>query len=157
MIIGATNAGKSGIAGVLNGKNEMEKRKQDISYGEHTIDVPGAWLENPWMYRHIISAAQNGARRVLIVVNGTMRESCGSPGFAKVFSCPVSGVISKVDLMRENESSCVEELKRLGVEEPYLRVSVKTGEGTEALKHFLAEVHTDGVSAAIGSKTCQNG
>ena len=137
MVIGTGKSGKTALVDAINGEKRPPRKTQDMIFGKYTIDVPGAYLENPWMYKHLISAAQNNAGHILILVDQSNPVDKYSHGFAKVFRYPVTGVITKCDLHPENEGICRKQLKYIGVEEPYFRVSVKTGEGIEELKEYV--------------------
>ena len=139
MVIGSGKSGKTSLVNAINDYHGPLRRTQDMIFGKYTIDVPGAYLENPWMYKHLISAAQNNAGHVLILVDQSNVTEIYSPGFAKVFRCPVTGVITKADMNPENKGVCKRQLKTIGVEPPYFSVSMKTGEGLEELKDHLRE------------------
>jgi ethanolamine utilization protein EutP len=136
MVIGPTNSGKTTLVNALNDYYGPLRKTQDIIYGKNTIDVPGSYIENTWMYKYIIAAAQD-ASHVLILVDQSRCTNVYSPGFSKVFRCPVIGVITKIDLMAENEDLCLQQLKQIGVLEPYYKISVSSGVGIEALKEYL--------------------
>ena len=136
MVIGPTKCGKTTLVNILNDYDGPLKKTQDIIYGKNTIDVPGSYIENPWMYKHLIAAAQD-ASHVLILVDQSRCVNLYSPGFAKAFRCPVIGVITKIDLMVENEELCFWKLKQIGVSEPYYKISVPIGTGIGALKDYL--------------------
>lgn len=138
MIIGPTKCGKTTLANVLNDYTGLAKKTQDIIYGKNTIDVPGAYIENSWMYKHLIAAAQDAAH-ILILVDASKCTNVYSPGFAKVFRCPVTGVINKVDLADEKDEFCIRQLKQTGVTEPYFRISSLYGTGISALKKYLLD------------------
>lgn len=136
MIIGPTNCGKTTLANALNDYRGPLRKTQDIIYGKNTIDVPGSYIENTWMYKHIIAAAQD-ASHVLMLIDQSRCVNVYSPGFAKAFRCPVVGVITKVDLMAENEEFCFKQLKQIGIVEPYYKISVPSRIGIDALKEYL--------------------
>ena len=136
MVIGPTHCGKTTLVNALNNYDGPLRKTQDMLYGENTIDVPGSYIENAWMYKHIITAAQD-ASHVLVLVDQSRCAEAYSPGFAKSFRCPVVGVISKCDLMPENEEQCIRQLKKIGVPEPYFKISIPNGIGIEALKEYL--------------------
>ena len=138
MVIGPSRCGKTTLVNTLNNYDGPLKRTPDLIYGKNTIDVPSAYLENSWMYKHIIAAAQD-ASHVLILVDQSNCNEIYSHGFAKSFRCPVIGVITKCDLMPENEEKCLLQLKNIGVSEPYFHISSKVGTGIDALKKYLFE------------------
>lgn len=136
MVIGPSKSGKSTIVNALNNYDGPVRKTPDLIYGKNTIDVPGAYIENSWMYSHVIALAQD-ASHVLILVDQSNCTEVYSYGFAKSFTRPVVGVISKSDLMPENEQKCREQLKNIGVKEPYFRINASTGEGIDELKKYL--------------------
>ncbi|MCR2044912.1 EutP/PduV family microcompartment system protein [Anaerosalibacter massiliensis] len=136
MVIGPTNCGKTTLVNALNDYNGPLRKTQDIIYGKNTIDVPGSYVENTWMYKHLIATAQD-ASHILILVDQSKCVDVYSPGFAKAFKCPVIGVITKVDLMAENEDLCIQQLKKIGISEPYYKISVPSEIGIKTLKEHL--------------------
>ncbi|MEW8994980.1 EutP/PduV family microcompartment system protein [Clostridium sp.] len=138
MVIGPSRCGKTTLVNALNDYDGPLKRTPDLIYGKNTIDVPSAYLENSWMYKHIIAAAQD-ASHVLILVDQSNCNEIYSHGFAKSFRCPVIGVITKCDLIPENEEKCLRQLKNIGVSEPYFNISFPMGTGIDALKKYLFE------------------
>ena len=136
MVIGPTGCGKTTLVNALNEHEGPIRKTQNIIYKDKTMDVPGAYIENAWMYKHLIAAAQD-ASHVLILIDQQRCDDVYSPGFAKVFQCPVIGVITKSDLAPENEALAVQKLKRLGIAEPYFRVSVPSGTGIRELKEYI--------------------
>ncbi|MBR0597377.1 EutP/PduV family microcompartment system protein [Sinanaerobacter chloroacetimidivorans] len=136
MVIGPTGCGKTTLVNALNGYDGPLRKTQNLIYGENTIDVPGSYIENAWMYKHLIAAAQD-ASHVLLLVDQSKNNDVYSPGFAKAFRCPVIGVITKCDLMEKNEEISIRQLKKLGVAEPYFKINVPEGTGIEALKEYL--------------------
>ena len=93
LIIGTRGSGKSTLAKYINANPGPVRRVQDTIYAKATIDVPSAYLENTWMYRHLIALAQD-AWCVLMLFDARAKESLYSPGFAKAFRIPVIGVIT---------------------------------------------------------------
>ncbi len=138
MVIGPTNCGKTTLVHALNDFVGPAKKTQDIIYGKNTMDVPGSYVESTWMYKHLIAASQD-ASHVLILMDQSKCSNVYSPGFAKVFRCPVIGVISKSDLLPKNEEFCRKQLKQIGVTEPYYKISSLYGTGICDLKKYLFE------------------
>ncbi|SKA76004.1 ethanolamine utilization protein EutP [Caloramator quimbayensis] len=136
MVIGPTKCGKTTLVNSLNDYDGPLRKTQDVIYGKNTIDVPGSYIENTWMYKHLIAIAQD-ASHVLILIDQSNCTDVYSPNFAKAFICPVIGVITKVDLMKENEERCIRLLKQIGILEPYYKISVPGGIGITDLKEYL--------------------
>lgn len=136
MVIGPTGCGKTTLVNALNDYSGPLRKTQNMIYGEKTMDVPGAYIENAWMYKHLIAAAQD-ASHVLILIDQSKCDDVYSPGFAKVFQVPVIGVITKTDLGSENEELAEQKLKRLGIAEPYFRISAPSGAGIPELKEYI--------------------
>lgn len=136
MILGATSSGKSTLAAAINGASGVVKKTQEVIYEAHTIDTPGEYLENPKMYRYIISTAQN-ASTVIFAVDQSRKRCVYPPGFASCFTCRVVGVVTKADEGVDNRDWCLEQLKMMGVKEPYYIVSAKENLGVEALKENI--------------------
>lgn len=136
MVIGPSRCGKTTLVRALEEDGRPLRRTPDLIYGKRTMDCPGSYVENADMYKHLIAASQD-ASHVLILVDQSRPIDIYSPNFARVFTKPVIGVITKVDLMPENEESCLRQMRLIGVEEPIFRVSVPEGIGIEALKQYL--------------------
>lgn len=136
MILGARGSGKSTLANYLNDLNASPKRTPHIIYGKNTLDVPGSYLESPWMHKHLI-AAQQDAFCVLMLCNPMAVKRSYPPGFAKAFRVPVVGVITKSDLDIKHADRCKAELKSAGIEEPYYEISVHEGIGLNQLTDFI--------------------
>ena len=136
--MGATGCGKTSLANVLSQYNGPLKRTQDMIFRSRTLDVPGSYLEIPWMYKYLISAVQNYAACVLLLVDPSRPTSVGAPGFAHIFTCPVAGVVTKADLGGDaHREAGIQELRRLGVEKPHFAVSTATGAGLDELDDYL--------------------
>lgn len=138
MVIGPSGCGKTTLVNSLNDYKGPLRRTPDMIYGDKTIDVPGAYIENAWMYKHLIAAAQD-ASKVLILVDQSKPTSIYSHGFAKSFRCPVIGVVTKCDLNIENEDKCIRQLREIGVTEPYFHISFTKETGIDALKRHVFE------------------
>lgn len=139
MVIGPRACGKTSLVRGLDRSEEPVKKTQDIIFGKNTMDVPSAYLENPWMYRHLISSAQNYASQVLILVDQDNPKEIYPHGFAKVFTCPVTGVIMKSDRKPENKKVCEKQLAVIGVDKPYFSINTQEEESLEALREYLLE------------------
>lgn len=139
MVIGPKGSGKTTLVNSLNEYEGALRRTQDTIYGKETIDVPSAYIENAWMYKHMIALAQD-AWCILLLVDQSRTHEVYSHGFARAFRCPVIGVISKSDVAAENRSICERQLANIGVRKPYFEISVPQGVGIGELKSYLKEM-----------------
>lgn len=142
MIIGAGKSGKTTLVRVIEEDDRPVKRTPHMVYGTKTIDVPGPYLESPWMYKHIIAAAQD-AFCILMLADLTGEREVYSPGFAKVFRVPVLGVLTKEASGRTQEERCIAELRKAGVQLPFYHVVFPEGEGFAKLKEKLVEIEEE--------------
>lgn len=138
MLIGISRVGKTSLANCINSQELEVMKSQAISYGEHTIDTPGEYLESPLMHKYIISASQD-ADAVLFVQAFDQTLFSFPPNFSQVFNTKRIGVITKNDLevKRNDLETLKRNFKEIGLEEPYFITSSKTLEGIEALKQYL--------------------
>ncbi len=139
MVIGPKGCGKTSLVNYLNDYDGPLKKTQDTIYTNKTIDVPSAYIENVWMYKHMIAISQDAWCMILMLDQSKCTEVY-SHGFAKAFRCPVVGVITKADLKPENASICRRQLNTIGVGEPYFSVNLESKEGIEELKSYLQEL-----------------
>jgi len=136
MIIGPGGSGKTSLAHAINGFTGPARRTQNMVYGEKTLDVPGVYLESPWMHKHIIAAAQDASHVLMLVDQSSCRESY-PPGFAKAFRVPVIGVITGSGEKPEHDGWCIRQLKKAGIREPYYHINLSERTGLQELMEAL--------------------
>jgi ethanolamine utilization protein EutP len=136
MLIGPCGSGKTSLANAINGFTGPPRRTQNMVYGEKTLDVPGVYLESPWMHKHIIAAAQDASCVLMLADQSSCRE-CYPPGFAKVFRVPVMGVITGNGTKPENEEWCIRQLRKAGVQGPYYHINLAERTGFHELMEAL--------------------
>ena len=144
MVIGPSGSGKTTLCNAINGVEGRLRKTQDMIYGKYTVDVPGSYLEIPWMYKHLIAAAQNSASQVVILVDSTAKRDFYAPGFAEVFTVPITGVVTKCSEDDEKARKCEEQLKRIGVKPPWFYIDKEETVGIEKLKKYLLCLPLDG-------------
>lgn len=135
MIIGARGTGKTSLANILNDKIELPKKSQDVMYGTYTIDIPSAYIENTWMYKHLIALSQD-AYIIIILFDFNSNADIYSPNFASAFTKPVIGVINKCTIDSDDSNIC-NIFEKIGVKKPYFRINTNTNEGIKELKEYL--------------------
>lgn len=138
MVIGPSNCGKTTLVNALNNSEGKVRPTQELTYSKKAIDVPGAYLENGSMHKHIIATAQD-ASHILMLVDQSNCIDIYPPGFATCFTCPVIGIITKSDLCPENEEKCLQQLKDIGISGPYFKISFPMGKGIDILEKEILE------------------
>lgn len=136
MIIGPGKCGKTSLANALEGEARPLGRTHDTIYRRRTLEIPSAYLENTWMYTHLIALAQD-AWCILVLVDQSQSGEIYSPGFASAFRVPLVGVITKSDLSVQRRPLAEAELAKIGVRPPYFAVDAKTNSGIDELETYL--------------------
>lgn len=136
MVVGPSRSGKTTIVNYLNDYNGPLKRTADVIYGENTMDIPSSYIENAWMYKHIIALAQDAKKIVFVLDSKNPKEVIGD-GFSKLFNIEVIGVINKADSNYENIDKCKQSLKRIGIVEPYFLIRKNSEVDIKKLKEYL--------------------
>lgn len=142
MVIGGIGAGKSSLIARLNDSNEEVRKTQTLTYCNSTIDTPGEYLENPFMYKNIIAVSEE-ADCVIFVQDLHQIRCMYPPGLARSFNKRTLGVITKADGDLANLPKVLLDFKEIGLEEPYFITSSKTGEGIAELKSFLFRIEQE--------------
>lgn len=137
MLIGPQKSGKTTLAALLEGREMAIRRVPNMVYREKTLDTPGAYLESPWMHKHLIAAAQD-ACCVVMAADAAEKKRAYPPAFAKAFRVPVIGVVTRCDLPDANPESARRQLLEAGVKEPVLLLSIREAESVQAFLQTLA-------------------
>lgn len=117
-------------------------RHQDVRYGPNTMNVPAAYLENPWAYKGLIALVQNNPGVILFVADSNQKGQESAPGLAKAFPSIPLGVI--VGSALEDADLAKGLLSHLGVTAPYARVDLENDQEVHEL--FLQVVSYKGAT-----------
>ena len=138
MLVGPVGAGKTSLIHALqNNLNRVEKTQSIVFCGD-AIDTPGEYAQIPRFYSALMVTAME-ASVVLIVQDATDSKVNLPPGFVKMFSRPVVGVVTKIDRPNMDRLRGKSHLLQVGVTEPIFFVSSHTGEGIDELTEYLTE------------------
>lgn len=137
MVIGLDGSGKSTLADLVEGGESNHAHREDCYYRERCFEVPGRYIENHWMHSIIIMLAQNQASAMLMLLDGSTCESFYSSGYARAFTCPCLGVLTKAPADADARAKGIAKLAAAGCTE-FLCVSTKTGEGVGELLDWVA-------------------
>lgn len=140
MIIGSTSCGKTTLCQVLNELPIDYKKTQTIEVYYNIIDTPGEYLENRSLYRALLVTSVE-ADIILLMQDCTDEKCMFAPSFSTMFGeKPVYGVVSKIDLLKDEDQIKDAENKLLlaGVKKTF-KISSVNGEGIEDLRNFLTD------------------
>jgi ethanolamine utilization protein EutP len=136
ILMGKTGCGKTTLCQKIHGEMLTYKKTQALEMYTNAIDTPGEYLENRLYYKALIVTAAD-AEVIALINDPTQEESFIPPGFACIFSKPVIGIITKIDLAEEQKIKRAEEkLKEAGVCEIF-KVSATDDFGMNALLNYL--------------------
>lgn len=136
MLIGSVGAGKTTLAHVLAGDARSAEKTQATTVVGDVIDTPGEYLDHGRL-NHALLLSSHEADLVVMLMSVTDDASRLPPGFASYFTCPVVGVVSKVDVSDDAEVEYAREQLALAGADPILSVSAYTGQGVGALQEVI--------------------
>jgi ethanolamine utilization protein EutP len=137
MMMGPVSCGKTTLCRYLNGLPRIDAKTQTVEQIGDTIDTPGEYMESRrWWNRLLVTASD--ADLVFFLQDCTNPNFRYAPGQAAMFNCPVAGVLTKIDLVDEEEILRTRELLSLTGASPLFAVSSHSGEGIEALAEFIS-------------------
>lgn len=142
MMVGPVGAGKTSLACALGKKNAQVSKTSSIEFCDDAIDTPGEYAQIPRFYSALLVTAAQAAR-VLIIQDASERHPVLPPGFASMFSRPVVGIVTKIDLAEADPERARKFLLEAGVKEPMFFVSSYTGEGIDSLSEALLIMETE--------------
>lgn len=139
MLAGLRRSGKSTLADIVEGEVSGHRHREDCYFRTRTFEVPGGYVENHWMAKEIIMLGHNQACSMALLLDGTTLESLYSAGYARAFSIPTLGVVTKCEGLGEAErKEGTRLLQEAGCRE-VLCTSAKTGEGIEDYRTWVRE------------------
>lgn len=138
MAVGRVSAGKTTLCQHLEKLPAEYKKTQTAEMVGRSIDTPGEYLEHRGFYRALVVLSVE-AEIILLLQSCTDPRLSFPPGISAMFSHPVVGVITKIDLAETKEQieTARRHLMEAGARHIFL-VSSMTGEGIEALREFLS-------------------
>jgi ethanolamine utilization protein EutP len=139
LLIGGIGAGKTSLKLRMSGTTGKAPKTQVMTYSSTFIDCPGEYLEIP-RYYHVLIDASHMVSEIWALQDAKAPRTKYPPGFAKVFTKPVVGIVTKIDLPDADPERAISLLKRAGLEDPIYLTSVMTGAGYEALALRLKDI-----------------
>lgn len=138
MFIGKQSAGKTTFCQKLLGEDLKYNKTQSVSVlGDGLIDTPGEYLEQRLLYRALIVTSAD-ADIVALVIDAQEESSMFSPGINTMFSKPVIGIITKIDIAADEQINNARELLFVAGASDIFKVSSVTGEGFDEILKYLS-------------------
>lgn len=122
LIVGVNDDENRKVAQKIEATSQPIRKLANLLYTNKTILIPSAYLDCPWMHKHII-ALQQEASEVLFLVSMNNKKRY-PPGFARVFQVPrKGGIVSHVSRKAKKTKEQAElELMEIGCLPPYLSI-----------------------------------
>ncbi|WP_027634015.1 EutP/PduV family microcompartment system protein [Clostridium hydrogeniformans] len=137
ILIGRTESGKTTLCQKLHDIKIEYKKTQAVEGYENAIDTPGEYIENRFYYQALMVTSAD-ADVIGLVQDVTDDRSYFPPGFGASFSKPIIGILTKVDLV--DDEDILKEREQYLIDagaEKIFRVSPKEDIGTQELEKFL--------------------
>lgn len=139
MFVGSVGVGKTTLTQRLKGLELNYYKTQAIQFYDAIIDTPGEFLQHRKYYNALtVTAAEADIIGLLVSAEAVMQTF--PQGFSSLFTKPVIGVITKIDLA-EDESKIErarQQLKQAGAINIF-EISAVENQGIEALEEYLQE------------------
>ncbi len=137
MLVGRTGAGKTSFCQAINDWAIEYKKTQAIEIINNAIDTPGEYVENRALYRALIVSGAD-ADVIVLLQDCTGDENMFAPGFASMFAKPSVGLVTKVDLAKDEKQilDAREKLELAGCEKIF-EISSVEHTGIDEIKKYL--------------------
>lgn len=137
MTAGKAGCGKTSLLQRLYGHDMVYQKTQTVESFDASIDTPGEYLEQKNLYSALIVTAVD-CDELLLVQAADDPDSSFPPGLGVCFNRSVTGVVTKMDLVKSKSAAAAaaECLLEAGAERIFY-VSAKTGAGLSALRAYV--------------------
>ena len=138
LLMGSSGAGKTTLRQRLLRQPLIYHKTQTIQITDGIRDTPGEYLDHGF-FRPVLQTASFDTDEVLFVEPAAGEPGRLPPGFSTYFNRPVSGVITKIDIGSAGGLERARQLLRQAGATRIFPVSAATGDGIDALRHYLEE------------------
>ncbi|HEY5555442.1 EutP/PduV family microcompartment system protein [Acetobacterium sp.] len=137
MFIGSSGSGKTTLFQRLESYRFDYDKTQVIEFHKNVIDTPGEYLENRGYYS-ALQVTSVEADVIALVMDCKSRQNVFPPGFARMFTKPIIGIVTKIDLIQDEEDYIYaeESLRLSGVDEIF-KISSLKNQKIKELRKFL--------------------
>ena len=137
MIVGPIGVGKTTLTQRIEGVEIIYAKTQTVQFHDDIIDTPGEFVQHRLMYNALLVTAAE-ADILGFLISAKEKEQMFPPGFASLFNKPAIGIITKMDLIDENDD--IEFIKNQLVmtgASPIFKVGINSDKGIQDLLNYL--------------------
>lgn len=139
IFIGSVGCGKTTLCQrILNETVKYEKTQAVQFYAENSlVDTPGEFTDNRRLYS-ALSVSASDVDVVFLLQSATETRQTFAPGFGSMFSKPIVGIVTKIDLVDDQEKLdyAKKQLVASGARDVVF-VSAKENRGIDQVKRIL--------------------
>ena len=136
-LIGKVGCGKTTLMQRLSDMEIHYEKTQAVVYTDHFIDIPGEFIDVPFMRHQAINVACD-CGLIILLNSATDSQNKVSPNFIYTYNVPTIGVVTKIDDPTANIKRSRRYLEYAGLNQKKIyEVSAFTGEGIDALSEVI--------------------
>lgn len=138
IVIGAIGSGKTTFIQAMKNLDLEYKKTQALEYYEDITDTPGEYLENRRFYNALIVASHD-CDIIALLQDSSDKRCVFPPNFSSIFTKPIVGIITKIDL-KEKDIEFARNCLQLAGAEQIFEISSVEGIGLEKFKKYIATI-----------------
>ncbi|WP_129045197.1 EutP/PduV family microcompartment system protein [Companilactobacillus metriopterae] len=144
-LVGAVGCGKTTLKQYMQQEQIKYDKTQSVEFFGNFIDTPGEFTEHRRLYS-ALSVTANESDVIIMIQSASDHRPVFSPGFSHLFTKPIIGVISKIDLATADDIEYSKDQLRLaGARDIYLISSTDTDSKDNQIKQLAAFLNDDEV------------
>lgn len=138
IFVGAVSAGKTTLCQAVHDWELRYKKTQQVEFLKNIIDTPGEYIESRIDYR-VLAITAADADVVVMLQSVSDKRNIYAPSFCSMFNRPCVGVVTKVDLAKDETDirNAERKLQHAGCTKIF-HVSSVTKEGIEKFREYMA-------------------
>lgn len=139
MMLGPIGHGKTTLIQSLINEDITYNKTQDIIYLGDFIDTPGEFVQHR-RFNIALQVTSQDAAIIVFVLNATINSQIYAPGYAQSFNKPVIGVVSHIDVARNDDIKNAKAQLHLAGVQHIFEISPISGKGLAELRSYFKEV-----------------
>ncbi|MFA0440902.1 EutP/PduV family microcompartment system protein [Vibrio sp. 10N.222.51.C12] len=136
MFVGISGSGKTSLVQSLSRTKLSYDKTQAIEFYQNVIDTPGEYLENRRLYSALINTASE-SDIVAFILDASCNQHHFAPNFASAFNKKVIGIVTKTDLVNDNDLNRHRDYLIAAGAKSIFITSSKQNKGIDELRSYL--------------------